>query len=128
MMRIKLDLPGREEDVEKYEQMLLNMVKLGINLLCYNFVATGWFRTSKDIQERGGALVTGFDNSDGEKLPLTLYSEVSAEKIWENYKWFIEQVIPVTEKSGVKMALTGFYDLTMCPPWPAKEMIMQDME
>jgi mannonate dehydratase len=105
MMRIKLGLPGREEDVELYKEMLVNMGKLGINLLCYNFMATGWFRTSKDIQERGGALVTGFDTSDGERLPLTPYGEVSAEKIWENYQWFIERVMPVAEKVGVKMAL-----------------------
>jgi mannonate dehydratase len=105
MMRIKLGLPGREEDVELYKIMLGNMGKLGINLLCYNFMATGWFRTSKDIQERGGALVTAFDTADGEKLLLTPYGEVSAEKIWENYQWFIEQVMPTAEKAGVKMAL-----------------------
>jgi mannonate dehydratase len=105
MMRIKLGLPGRDEDVALYKKMLENMGKLGINLLCYNFMATGWFRTSKDIQERGGALVTGFDTADGEKLPFTSYGEISTEKIWENYKWFIEQVMPTAEKAGVKMGL-----------------------
>ena len=105
MMRIKLGLPGREEDVELYKKMLENMGTLGINLLCYNFMATGWFRTSKDIQERGGALVTGFDISDGEKLALSNYGEVSAETIWKNYQWFIAQVMPTAEKAGVKMAL-----------------------
>jgi mannonate dehydratase len=105
MMRIKLGLPGREEDVEKYKQMLVNMGKLGINLLCYNFMATGWFRTSKGIEERGGALVTGFSTDEGNQLPITEFGKVSAEKIWENYAWFIEQVMPVAEKAGVKMAL-----------------------
>jgi len=105
MMRIKLGLRGREEDVALYKQMLVNMGKLGINLLCYNFMATGWFRTTKNLEERGGALVTGFDTSDAEKLPLTEYGEVSADKIRENYKWFINEVMPVAEKSGVKMAL-----------------------
>ncbi len=105
MMRIKLGLPGREDDVKLYKKMLENMGKLGINLLCYNFMATGWFRTSTDIEERGGALVTGFDTADGAKLPLTHFGKVSSEKIWENYEWFINQVMPVAEKAGVKMAL-----------------------
>lgn len=56
------------------------MGKLGINLLCYNFMATSWFRTSKDIHERGYELATGFDATDGEKLPLTQYEEVISEK------------------------------------------------
>ncbi len=105
MMRIKLGLPGRDEDIEKYKLMLENMGKLGINLLCYNFMATGWFRTSKDLPERGGALVTGFKTDDGDLLPLTPYGEISADTIWANYEYFINQVMPIAEKAGVKMAL-----------------------
>jgi len=105
MMRIKLGLPGRDEDIEKYKLMLENMGKLGINLLCYNFMATGWFRTSKDLPERGGALVTGFKTVDGDLLAPTPYGEISADKIWANYEYFLKQVMPVAEKAGVKMAL-----------------------
>lgn len=105
MMRIKLGLPGREEDIEQYKQMLRNMGKLGITTLCYNFMPTGWFRTSKGLPERGGAFVTGFSKEDGDKLPMTEYGEVSEEKMWENYEWFISQVMPVAEEAGVRMGL-----------------------
>lgn len=105
MMRIKLGLPGRDEDIEKYKQMLRNMGELRINLLCYNFMATGWFRTKQDMPERGGALVTGFNSKDARLLPDTVYGKVSAERIWENYAYFIKAVMPVAEKAGVKMAL-----------------------
>ena len=37
MTRIKLGLPGRDEDLAKYCQMLENMGALGIKLICYNF-------------------------------------------------------------------------------------------
>lgn len=105
MMRIKLGLPGREEDIEQYKQMLRNMGKLGITTLCYNFMPTGWFRTSKELPERGGAFVTGFSKEDGDKLPMTEYGEVSEEKMWENYELFISQVMPVAEEAGVRMGL-----------------------
>ena len=105
MMRIKLGLPGREDDIQLYKQMLVNMGKLEINLLCYNFMPTGWFRTSYATSERGGALVTAFNYSEAGQLPLTPYGIVTKETMWENYKWFIDQVIPVAEASGVKMAL-----------------------
>ncbi len=39
MQRIKLGLPGREADAERYRRMLENMGTLGIPLLCYNFMA-----------------------------------------------------------------------------------------
>ena len=105
MTRIKLGLSGRDEDIEKYKQMLRNMGRLGINLLCYNFMATGWFRTRKDIPERGGAQVTGFSTEAAKLLPNTAYGEVLSAKIWENYTYFITEVMPVAEAAGVKMAL-----------------------
>ncbi|MET3115534.1 mannonate dehydratase [Pedobacter sp. CG_S7] len=105
MNRIKLGVEGRDEDILKYIRMLENMGKLGIKLLCYNFMATGWFRTAKNIKERAGALVSGFNMQDAEKLPLTIYGEVSAEKVWENYAYFLSQVLPAAEKAGVKLAM-----------------------
>jgi len=105
MSRIKLGLPGRDEDLDKYRRMLANMGKLGINLLCYNFMATGWYRTDTAIPERGGALVTGFDAEVAARQPLTPWGEVSAEKIWEAYAYFLEAVLPAAEAAGVRMAM-----------------------
>ena len=54
MTRIKLGLPGRDEDLGKYCQMLENMGKLGIRLLCYNFMGgVGWYRSNTHLLERG---------------------------------------------------------------------------
>ncbi|MDQ6813939.1 MAG: mannonate dehydratase, partial [Bacteroidota bacterium] len=106
MNRIKFGLDGRDEDIELYKKMLVNMGSLNIKLLCYNFMAgIGWYRTTTDIAERAGAMVSGFDSSIADSQPMTEFGEVSEEKIWENYKYFIEKVIPVAEQAGVKMAL-----------------------
>src|SRR5690606_36329904 len=45
MASIKLGLASRVRLIEKYIQMIKNMGKLQIPLLCYNFMATiGWYR------------------------------------------------------------------------------------
>ena len=105
MIPIKLGLPGRERDVKKYCRMLENMGKLGVKLLCYNFMATGWYRTHKGLPERGGALVSGFNHEASKQEPISKYGTFSESQIWENYHWFIEQIMPVAEANGVKMAL-----------------------
>ena len=106
MSRIKLGLPGRDEDIDKYCQMLRNMGKLEIPMICYNFMAEiGWFRTKIDIPERGGALTSGFDIKDIDNNELTVVGKVSEKRLWDNYNYFINAVIPVAEKAGVKMAL-----------------------
>ena len=102
MTRIKLGLPGRDEDLEKYRRMLTNMGRLGLKLLCYNFMAgVGWYRSRMDLPERGGALTRGFDIREVEDLPERL----SPEKLWENYEYFIRAVVPAAEEAGVRMGL-----------------------
>ncbi len=105
MTRIKLGLPGREKDIENYCTMLQNMGSLGVMFICYNFMYPGWYRTQKALPERGGALVSGFRYQDTLNQPLDKYAPVSEAQLWENYHWFIEQVMPVAEAAGVRMGL-----------------------
>ncbi len=105
MDRIKLGLPGYEEDIEHYKQMLCNMGELEIPLLCYNFMAgIGWHRSKNDEKIRGGALTTRFRAED---MPVeyTKYGKISAAEMWHNYEVFIKNVIPVAESNGVRMGL-----------------------
>jgi mannonate dehydratase len=105
MTRIKLGLPGRDADAERYRRMLGNMGRLGIPLLCYNFMAgIGWHRSSADYPLRGGALTSRFDLRE---VPgtLTEYGRVTPEQMWDNYAWFLEQVMPAAEAAGVRMGL-----------------------
>ena len=102
MSRIKLGLPGRDEDLEKYRTMLRNMGKLGIRTLCYNFMAgVGWFRSKNDVPYRGGALTSHWSRNDVPEESL----KFSHEKLWENYTYFLKAVMPAAEEAGVIMCL-----------------------
>ncbi|MBN2712289.1 MAG: mannonate dehydratase [Planctomycetes bacterium] len=103
MSRIKMGLDGRDEDIERYQQMLRNMGKLGVPMICYNFmVGIGWHRSRVDLPERGGALTSGFDMADiDNKVDLI----ISEDEVWANFEYFIKAVMPVAEEAGVKMAL-----------------------
>jgi mannonate dehydratase len=106
MQKIRLGLPGRDEEIEWFNTMLTNMGELGIPVVCYNFMAHfGWTRTHTDIPWRGGALVTGYKHTTMQAGPLTEYGEVPEERIWENYAYFLQRVLPVAEKAKVKLAL-----------------------
>lgn len=106
MQRIKLGLPGRDEDIDRYRAMLRNMGALGIGLLCYNFMATiGWYRTDTRVPARGGAVTNRFRLADVDPSPVTPELRVTEEKLWENYAYFITRVLPVAEAAGVKMGL-----------------------
>jgi len=102
MARIKLGLPGRDEDIDRYRAMLANMGRCGIGLLCYNFMPLGWLRNRIGVAARGDAVVTGYrhdpaDVGDGEI--------VTTERMWANYEYFLRAVMPAAEEAGVTMAL-----------------------
>lgn len=104
--KIKLGLPGRDEEIANYCAVIEALGKVGIPMCCYNFMAgIGWYRTKVDIAERGGALASEFDNQIAEEKGLTRWGKISEEKIWDNITYFLKKIIPVAEKAGVKMAL-----------------------
>lgn len=105
--KIKLGLPGRDEEIEIFKQVIRNMAALEIPVLCYNFMPqSGWYRTSFSRKGRGGALVTAFESSLIDSAPvLTEAGIMTDEMIWDNYKYFMDNVLPVAEECKVKLAL-----------------------
>jgi mannonate dehydratase len=104
--KIKLGLPGRDEQIDIMCQLITNMGAAGIPVLCYNFMAQfGWFRTSTTIRTRGGALVSGYDHSLLNNAPLTEAGIVSEDELWDNLKYYLERIVPAAEKAKVKLAL-----------------------
>ena len=125
----------REEALAHYRELLESMGRLGIKLLCYNFmVGKGWSRTG--VREgRGGAKATYFSLNDfshkerkehkdafaagslgvsenvasaslpDSKTPSGESNIISADQVWANYEYFIKAVMPTAEKCGVRMAL-----------------------
>jgi mannonate dehydratase len=103
--RIKLGLPGRDQDIDNFCQSIRNIGAAGISILCYNFMSKRWFRTSNTTRSRGEALVTSFDYKLIEHAPLTEAGQVSDEQMWDNFEYFLKRVVPVAEEANVKLAL-----------------------
>ncbi len=111
----------REEALAHYRELLESMGRLGIKLLCYNFmVGKGWARTG--VRDgRGGAKATYFSmaemNSRVEREEHGEYHDdlhgstrstrlkLTADQVWANYAYFIKSVMPTAEKCGIRMGL-----------------------
>jgi mannonate dehydratase len=103
--KIKLGLPGRDEEIENYIAAIRAFGQVGIPMVCYDFMAgIDWYRTNMNYQERGGCSAVAFNVRD---VPsgLTKWGRISEEKMWENITYFLKAVIPEAEKANVKMAL-----------------------
>ena len=99
---IKAGDEKRDECIEKAIKMLSFMDKLDIRTICFNWMAhIGWTRTTSDIKERGDALVTGFNLNDFTPVE----AKITQQELWDNYKYFLDAVIPYAEKYNINLAL-----------------------
>jgi mannonate dehydratase len=100
-----LGLPGRDEQIENYQETIRNMGRAGIPILGYHWMPNRVWRTSRTTPGRGGAQVTSFDMDLVKDAPLTHGRVYTADEMWANYEYFMKAVVPVAEEAGVKLAL-----------------------
>lgn len=106
--------PGRDQQIDDYLTTIRNMGKVGIPVLGYHFMVNYVWRTDMNRRVRGGARASGFDLRQAARQGNALASykltppsdeAISAEQLWDNYRYFLEAVLPEAEQSGVKIAL-----------------------
>ena len=102
---IGLGLPNRDEKIEAWCTMLRGIGAAGIPALGYNFKPMGNFRTTS-AKGRGGTSYSTFDYDEfSRNRPKPHDPPVSEDEMWEHITYFLEGVIPVADKAGVRMAL-----------------------
>ena len=115
---VVLNLPNRDEVLDRYLQMITDIGEAGVRYITHSYMGNGMWRSVDKRPIRGGAMAKYLDfekpmrspivGSPGEayKLPLSFDREFSVEELWENYYYFIEKLVPVAEKAGVRI---GFH-------------------
>ena len=126
---IKLGRPGRDRWIDNYCESIGTLGALGIPVLCYNFMPVfDWMRTNlalplpdgsttlaydddalaaTDVSRGTGALpgwATTYDAAELQAL-LAAYRAVDAERLWDHLAYFLDRVVPVAARVGVRLAL-----------------------
>lgn len=100
---------GKEEALEQIERLIRNLGEADVPILGYQWNPRGVvpMRTTP-VELRGDAVGTAFDLDEidnPDALAPGLDRAYEEEEFWANYEAFLEEVIPVAEEAGVRMAL-----------------------
>lgn len=119
---VLLDGPKKDQQLDNLKQMIRNVGRAGIPIIGYNFSIAGVWGWTKGRFGRGEALTVRYDESEIDKsapipngmvwnmvydpdAPEGYVPPISSEELWERLEAFLEEVIPVAEEHGVKLAL-----------------------
>lgn len=103
-------LPGYERQIEDFKTLIRIMAENEMKVLCYNWMPDeDWQRTSSTVIERGGSLVTEFNVKDVGRNVTDAdgrpYVPTPSPQLWDNLELFLNEVIPVAEDAGIRLAL-----------------------
>lgn len=112
-IKAMLGLPGRDEQIANYQRLVRNMGEARIPVLGINWMPNSVWRTPM-ATGRGGVKVTAFDMAQAEaghiingvvKVAEAEGRTFTEAEMFDNYVYFMQQVLPVAEEAGVKIAL-----------------------
>jgi mannonate dehydratase len=114
-----LDGPKRPQHIENIKTIVRRMGEAGMPVLGYNFSIGGVCGRISGPLGRGGAVTVGMDGPvDDSPIPNgtvwnMIYDQHAApgslapithEELWRRLQGFLEEIVPVAEKAGVKLA------------------------
>ena len=123
---IKLGRPNRDELIDIYCQNISRLGQIGVSVICYNFMPLfDWFRTDLALVLPDGSQVMAYDHNQIAHVPdpwaenwpayfplddnpealKQAYMAMTEADLRENLAYFLQHIIPVAEKAGIKMAI-----------------------
>jgi mannonate dehydratase len=112
MPEVTLNLPGRDQKIEEYKQYLRNLGRAGIYYTTYAHMGNGIWSSERETT-RGGAPARAFHQANAKgnwagkvfEGPLSHGRKFTKEELWDNYTYFMKQVVPVAEEAGVRIGI-----------------------
>lgn len=124
---IKLGRPTRDRLIQNYAQTILNLGKVSVKCICYNFMPVfDWLRTNLHTPRADGSNalsycheelmgldphdlhLPGWDESytqDELETLLSAYKDMTHEQLFDNMVYFLNGIMPACDAAGINMAI-----------------------
>ena len=118
---VLLDGPAKRDQMEGLKRLVRDAGRAGIPVVGYNFSLAGVWGWQRKPAARGGAMTVSFDMDEFDhSAPIpdgmiwnmryrptvagATPVAVSHTELWQRLDWFLNELVPVAEEAGVKLA------------------------
>jgi mannonate dehydratase len=101
--KIHLALPGRDEVIADFKQFIRDLAKAGIYRTTFTWEPSRVWSSERGTSRYASARYV--DLAEMQQRPLTHGREFTKDEIWANFTYFMREIIPVAEETGVFLAL-----------------------
>jgi mannonate dehydratase len=116
---VLLEGPQRKPQLENVKTILRRVGKAGIPIMGYNFSIAGVCGRTTAPYARGGAMSVGMEGPMDTPMPNGMVwnmiydadapkgtvRSITSDELWRRFGSFLDEVVPVAEEAGVKLAL-----------------------
>ncbi len=102
---IHLGTVDRDRDIERFIRMMEVIRRLGIHVTTFTWEPDQVWSSDGAHPTRGGARTRYVDVNELRKAPLTHGRVYEKDELWDNFAYFMKQVIPVAEECEIRLAL-----------------------
>ncbi len=101
--KIHLALPGRDQAIADFQAFVRDLGRAGIGVTTFTWEPTQVWSSAPG--ESRGAQARGVDLDEMLRRPFTHGRAYSEDEIWDNFAYFMRQMLPVCAEAGVRLAL-----------------------
>lgn len=105
-LNVQLGRPGRDADIERYQEFIRNLGEIGGTIASYDFHPGNTYTTNEVTTARGYTAREFRLDDFRNKVEKQFYERVyTSDDIWANYTYLMKAILPVAKEAGVKLAL-----------------------
>jgi mannonate dehydratase len=95
--------PNKDKEIAFFQNFIKDLGRAGIDCTTYAWHTGGVYQTGTAMHR--GCETREFKVEEALSRPNLYDREYSEEEVWDNYAYFIKQVLPVAEDAGVRLQL-----------------------
>ena len=101
---IHLAYPDRDKIIDEFKEFISDLKRAGVHTTTFTW-EPDCVQSTENMKGRGDSITRAVELEALKKQPPTREGNYSHEQIWDNFAYFMREIMPVAESVGIRLSL-----------------------